>query len=150
MCWSVARSFDSHPGAPAEARGFLADQIRELSGGATDLTDWTATASLVVSELVTNAVRGGSPTAVVELAVHHDHADLSVTDQAAGVPQRRHPNIGDAGGRGLGIIAAVSRRWGVDPVPGGKRVWVELDLPSTVGEAVECAFAGRPESGRRR
>lgn len=43
---------------------------------------------------------------------------------SAVVPHRRA--AGADGGRGVGVIEALSVRWGVDDYPGGKRVWVQL------------------------
>lgn len=84
--------------------------------------------ALIVSELVTNAVRHAQPPFVVNLScddgvVHGDVLDSSslephLTDQAD-----------ERGGFGLRIVERLSTRWGCTLEDAGKRVWFELSVP---------------------
>jgi serine/threonine-protein kinase RsbW len=91
-------------------------------------------AELVVSELMTNAVRatlGLSRAAhvVLYLAADPGRLTLLVWDACAEPPVRRPHDADSAGGRGLEIVQALSDRWGTQaPVRGGKVVWAWFDL----------------------
>lgn len=82
---------------------------------------------LVVSELVTNAVRHaeGPPVLVVEAAP--PRVRVEVRDQAPGArPTPRPATPEEENGRGLMIVAAVAADWGVEPAEDGKAVWAEI------------------------
>jgi len=83
---------------------------------------------LVVSELVTNAVRYS--TGPVLLRMIRDRALIcEVTDDAATAPQLRRADDSDEGGRGLYIIAQVTQGWGHRAAGRGKTIWTEQALP---------------------
>ncbi len=112
--------------APASARAWL------LATGcpqhASALLD---DALLLVSELVTNAVRYGGPP--VELAVECDGTGLQVgvRDGSRTLPVPRVPALDDESGRGFVLLEQLTDRWGVDPheEPVGKEVWFVLRPP---------------------
>ncbi|MGQ5653876.1 SpoIIE family protein phosphatase, partial [Streptomyces sp. EKR5.2] len=85
-------------------------------------------AELVVSELVTNAIRyGGSP---VQLRlIRHDTLICEVSDGAHTAPHLRRARTFDEGGRGLFIVAQLAERWGTRQQSDGKTIWAELALP---------------------
>jgi len=119
--------FAGDPRSPAGARNFVKSAIGELLGRpAPDrLCD---DLQLVVSELVTNAVRAGSPRVSVALALEGDRAVVRVGDEAGGWPEPRIADIYDIGGRGLPLVSAISTSWGVRLSGTGKVVWAELRL----------------------
>ncbi|MFE6845325.1 SpoIIE family protein phosphatase [Streptomyces sp. NPDC057686] len=83
---------------------------------------------LIVSELVTNAVRYGSPP--LELRVINDRAlTCEVRDSSQSAPHLRHAGVVDEGGRGLFIIAELAQAWGTRYTAGGKTIWTEQALP---------------------
>ena len=88
-------------------------------------------ALLVVSELVTNAVRHapGQAGLELELVAHADRLRITVTDGSAIRPVVAHLQHTRPSGRGLHIVQALAARWGVDHLPDGKRVWAELATP---------------------
>ncbi|WP_411104564.1 SpoIIE family protein phosphatase [Streptomyces sp. cmx-4-9] len=89
--------------------------------------DTTAAAELIVSELVTNALRHGSPP--VRLRLIKDRSlTCEVHDASAISPRLRHARTVDEGGRGLFIAARLAQRWGTRYTAAGKTVWTELDL----------------------
>jgi PAS domain S-box-containing protein len=118
-------SLPGGPEAPTAARHALAGALDgRLSGGA------EADALIVVSELVTNAIRhGGARSPADELGVHAAFRDavlrLEVTDAGPGFEPGGHGPRPD-GGYGLHLLDRLATRWGVtggEPVT----VWVELD-----------------------
>jgi anti-sigma regulatory factor (Ser/Thr protein kinase) len=99
---------------------------------ARQLTDWGQegledSTKLIVSELVTNAVRNSTGPILLRL-IQHDALTCEVFDTNAGCPRPRRPRTADESGRGLFLIAQLSRRWGTRRVSGGKVVWAEEDL----------------------
>jgi anti-sigma regulatory factor (Ser/Thr protein kinase) len=113
------------PQSAATARTFITDICNAAQLG----EHVCATAALLVSELVTNAIRYGGSRAVLEatapggllrVAVRDDNPDLPVVG--------RHPSLTAEGGRGLLLVATLADDWGVESVDGGKAVWFELAL----------------------
>lgn len=99
------------------------------------LTDWGVDeevayeTELIVSELVTNAVRYGS--APLNLRLIKDRAlTCEVHDTGLATPRLRHARTIDEGGRGLFIVAQLAQNWGTRYTPDGKTVWAEQALPS--------------------
>lgn len=92
----------------------------------------TEDAELVVSELVTNAVRasgpGGRQVAVRVVWADEGAVRVEVGDSGAGRPVPRVPVRGAEGGYGLVLVEALAQRWGTERRPGGagKTVWAEL------------------------
>ena len=85
-------------------------------------------AQLVLSELVTNALRYGEPPLHVRLRVSTNALYLEVADTSPYRPRRRVAGSTDENGRGLLLVTAYARRWGVRPRSTGKVVWAELEL----------------------
>jgi anti-sigma regulatory factor (Ser/Thr protein kinase) len=116
------RTFPNAPDGVRDARAFVAEALRGTDPAVLEAT------VLMVSELATNAVvHTTSPFGIgIEQADHE--VRVSVTDHGAGTPQLRHSMADDAGGRGLGIVAAFAVAWGVDQGPDSKTVWFTVPL----------------------
>lgn len=130
MADATEQVFAGDPRSPAAARGFVRSAVGELLTRPTpdSLCD---DLELVVSELVTNAVRAGSPTVSVAVAVDGERIVLRVGDDAGGWPEPRDADVYDTGGRGLPLVSAISSSWGVRMSgSGGKVVWAELRIPA--------------------
>jgi anti-sigma regulatory factor (Ser/Thr protein kinase) len=81
-------------------------------------------AELLVSELVTNAVRHGGPPVRVRVSCDGtDGMSVSVTDGNPHPPVRRDVPFDAEGGRGVALVDIISDRWGVDHAASGKTVW---------------------------
>ena len=81
---------------------------------------------LVLSELVTNAiVHGRGPKVDVHLTADGSLVRGEVVDAGHGFDAPPLPSFSAPGGRGLAIVGALSRQWGVDR--GSTHVWFELD-----------------------
>lgn len=103
------------PALVAPIRRQVADQL-DVWG----LTVATFTAELVVSELVTNAIRYGEPP--IRLRLIHDSETLicEVSDSSHTAPHLRRAKTFDEGGRGLLLVAQLTQRWGSRRHPGGQ------------------------------
>ena len=91
--------------------------------------DVVVAGELLTSELVTNAVRHGSPTGVITLRLQHERRAvvISVHDEGPGVPIPTQPGPADESGRGLPLVDALATTWGTHPhLAGGKSVWFRL------------------------
>jgi anti-sigma regulatory factor (Ser/Thr protein kinase) len=86
-------------------------------------------AILLVSELVTNAVVHGRAPIELQLRRRPGELRIEVRDTATALPRLRPIGPGAASGRGLHIVAAIAREWGVRREPAGKTVWSALRLP---------------------
>jgi anti-sigma regulatory factor (Ser/Thr protein kinase) len=106
--------------APAAARRFVLSSVGPIDPDAA----WPPVDDivLVVSELVTNAVRAGAAGIGVELVVGDGTLELHVTDDAPGWPTMRHAEWDDLAGRGLAIVGDVVEAWHTTNFGSGKRV----------------------------
>ncbi|CAL9642939.1 hypothetical protein SUDANB21_06405 [Streptomyces sp. enrichment culture] len=111
------------PALVAPIRKQVLDQL-----AAWELTEASFTAELVVSELVTNAIRYGAPP--IRLRLIHDEATLicEVSDANHTAPHLRRAKTWDEGGRGLLLVAQLTQRWGTRHTAEGKTIWAELTL----------------------
>ncbi|MGI5514622.1 SpoIIE family protein phosphatase [Streptomyces sp. CA-106131] len=112
----------SDQSAVRSARHMAARQL--TAWGLEDLQDPT---QLIVSELVTNAIRHSTGPIGLRL-IHHHVLTCEVFDTDANSPRLRHAHTTDENGRGLFLVAQLSHRWGARPVASGKVIWAEQDL----------------------
>jgi serine phosphatase RsbU (regulator of sigma subunit)/anti-sigma regulatory factor (Ser/Thr protein kinase) len=116
-------TFAARPAAVREARG----RVRDTLGG-WGLEELSFTAELLVSELVTNALRYA--TGELELRLLRDRALVcEVRDGVDVLPRARQAAEDDESGRGLQVVHRLAKRWGARPAGRGKVVWCELELP---------------------
>ncbi len=92
------------------------------------LSDLQPAAELMVSELVTNAVRYAQGKVGLRLILEGGLV-CEVLDDSAALPRLRHPDDSDERGRGLQVVSQLAQRWGARRAASGKVVWCELPLP---------------------
>ncbi|MES5818593.1 SpoIIE family protein phosphatase [Streptomyces sp. RG80] len=92
------------------------------------LEDASDTAELLVSEVVTNAVRYASRPLTLRL-LRTDVLRCEVTDDEPRLPVLGQARATDESGRGLYLVNRMARRWGATRLSSGKVVWFELDRP---------------------
>jgi anti-sigma regulatory factor (Ser/Thr protein kinase) len=138
VCWAAERRFVSEARTPSAAREFVSSQLRRLLGPVPD-GEPVDDAELVVSELVTNAVRAGAGTVRVGLSVHHGELQVDVTDDGPGWPRLVRPGEQDPRGRGLVLVDALADRWRAERIEGGgKRVRVTVAVPAEFTRTLRC------------
>jgi serine phosphatase RsbU (regulator of sigma subunit) len=87
---------------------------------------------LMVSELVTNAIRYGRPP--IGLRLIRDRALVcEVSDASSTTPHLRRARTFDEGGRGLLLVAQIAEHWGTRRARQGKTVWAELSEEASAG-----------------
>ncbi|MFE6894193.1 SpoIIE family protein phosphatase [Streptomyces sp. NPDC057694] len=109
--------------APSRARRLARSALARW--GLEDLTD---SVELLVSEVVTNAVRYASRPVTLRL-LRTDVLRCEVGDDVPQLPRQRHARATDEGGRGLFLVNRLARRWGATRLSTGKVVWFELARP---------------------
>lgn len=117
-----AARFAGVPASVAEARRFVA---RSLGGAHAELCD---AATVVVSELASNAVLHTSTDFTVSVDEVPGGVRITVTDDGGGRPRLRRPKVTELHGRGLQIVGELADAWGVSRSAAGpgKSVWFEL------------------------
>ncbi|MER5635844.1 SpoIIE family protein phosphatase [Kitasatospora sp. NPDC002227] len=112
----------SEPTSVAKARELACGWL--LVRGLDDLVDTT---ELLVSELVTNALRHGR--GEIRLRLLRDRTMVcEVWDDGYAQPRQRRAQETDEGGRGLQLVSLLAERWGSRRTPNGKIVWFELTM----------------------
>ena len=112
----------SDPAVVAEARKRTGDRLTEWG-----LEEASFVTELVVSELVTNAIRYG--TGPIRLRLIKDRTlTCEVSDGSSTSPHLRRARLSDEGGRGLLLVAQLTERWGTRYTPAGKTIWAEQIL----------------------
>lgn len=83
-------------------------------------------ASVVLSELTTNAVLHAGTDLRVKISYDDRVLTLEVTDGSPKLPMARRPNPRAATGKGLVLVEALATQWGVRPEPAGKTIWASF------------------------
>ncbi|MEU6671634.1 SpoIIE family protein phosphatase [Streptomyces sp. NPDC046727] len=164
VCDHVLNTLDTHHGEDdiallmARVQGLPADSVgdwtlpreprsvgraREYARGqllSWDLESLVDTTELLVSELVTNALRYGEGEIRLRLLLDRTLV-CEVWDSGLVQPRRRRARDTDEGGRGLQLVGLLSAAWGSRRTPRGKTVWFELPLPGGEGGLTDPAEA---------
>jgi serine phosphatase RsbU (regulator of sigma subunit)/anti-sigma regulatory factor (Ser/Thr protein kinase) len=116
------------PGDPAAVAGARAWASRRVADWG--LRESSFIVELVVSELVTNAIRHGGPP--VQLRLIRDAVLIcEVSDGGNSSPHLRQAQTFDEGGRGLLLVAQLAQRWGTRHRAVGKTIWAEIGVPES-------------------
>ncbi|MGW5847293.1 SpoIIE family protein phosphatase [Streptomyces sp. NPDC055254] len=126
------RRLDPDRIAEWEVPGEASAVSRVRNAGAAQLSAWgleeiSFTTELILSELITNAIRYGS--APVRVRLLRDRSLIvEVSDGSSTSPHLRYAATTDEGGRGLFLVAQYAERWGTRYTERGKVIWAELPL----------------------
>ncbi|MFE2882441.1 SpoIIE family protein phosphatase [Streptomyces sp. NPDC059272] len=112
---------DPEDSAPGQARRLARRALARW--GMEDMSD---SVELLVSEVVTNAVRYASRPVTLRL-LRTDVLRCEVGDDVPQLPRLRQARATDEGGRGLYLVNRLARRWGATRLSTGKVVWFELN-----------------------
>lgn len=104
------------------ARSLVTEEL--LRWGEGDLVE---TATLCVSEIVTNAVLHAGTPVQLDIELHPSTVRIEVRDGGAAPPERLDADVESVHGRGVAIVEVLSAAWGVEPSETGKCVWFELE-----------------------
>ncbi|GHH21418.1 SpoIIE family protein phosphatase [Streptomyces rubradiris] len=129
--WTLPRE----PRSVGRAREYARNRLQSW-----DLEPLIDTTELLVSELVTNALRYGEGEIRLRLLLDRTLV-CEVWDSGLVQPRRRRARDTDEGGRGLQLVGLLSAAWGSRRTPRGKTVWFELPLPGGEGGLTDPAEA---------
>ncbi|MCX4850920.1 SpoIIE family protein phosphatase [Streptomyces sp. NBC_00893] len=118
------------PFDPAAVAGMRAAAAEKVDGWG--LSDLAFATELLLSELITNAIRYGSAPVTVRL-LYDRTLTCEVADSSSTSPHLRDAAAMDEGGRGLFLVAQLAKRWGARYTPQGKVIWAEISLPRPDG-----------------
>lgn len=131
------------PADPARVSEIRAAVTRRLSDWGLDEVAFTA--ELLLSELVTNAIRYGSGPIQVRL-IHDRTLICEVADTSSTAPRLRRAATYDEGGRGLFLVAQLAQTWGTRYTADGKVIWAEcaLETPGGLSEVAKTDWEDLP------
>ena len=119
----ASQELPADPAVVVDARTFVSRRLAEWG-----MDELVFTTELIVSELVTNALRHA--TGPITLRLIRERALIcEVSDASSTSPRMRHARTTDESGRGLLIVAQLSRRWGTRYTANGKIIWAEQSVP---------------------
>lgn len=139
MCMTVHREFDGSTDTPAAARRFgCAAVIAALRPSGWDVAD---DAEIVISELVTAAVRAGAHRVELLVDLHHDRLEISVTDDRAALEPSDPAGPSEAtASTSSQILTALTTHRGARTDDDGRTVsWAELGCDPSATTLVTCA-----------
>jgi anti-sigma regulatory factor (Ser/Thr protein kinase) len=117
------------------ARSLIRDPLKRW--GLEDLID---SSELLVSELVTNAIRYANGEVMLRLILEPDTLVCEVHDTSPALPRVLQVDKDAENGRGLHVVSQVASRWGARRTSGGKVVWCQQQVPEEVKEAMLAAM----------
>ncbi len=117
-------TLDADPVCVGEVRGLVRASLKQW-----DLTELADTTELLVSELVTNALRYASGQITVRLVLERALV-CEVIDDSAALPRLKQAGGDDESGRGLHVVGQLAQRWGTRRTAAGKVVWCEQPVPA--------------------
>lgn len=125
----------AEPQAAGEARRLVGEQLERWG-----LSDLVTTTELLVSELVGNVARHAK--GPVGLRLLRDSTLIcEVSDGSLTTPRIRRASALDEGGRGLQLVAALSRRWGTRYTATGKCIWTEQAIGDRAGVSADTLLS---------
>jgi PAS domain S-box-containing protein len=122
----AALEVPAEPSAVKQGRSFTQSTLREWALPEDLIPD----ATLIVSELLTNAVVHGHEPVRLRLRKTPEELTIEVDDGSSAMPRKLQAGPGDLHGRGLAIVAELGARWAARPDGYGKTVWTTIPIKS--------------------
>jgi anti-sigma regulatory factor (Ser/Thr protein kinase) len=107
----------------AEARRFAHECLSRWQ-----LEEQAADVEIIVTELVTNAIRHSRGPVTLSIGRRLDRIVVQVQDPSPEPPEQEEAGVLDDNGRGLLLVEEIASGWGSTPTGDGKRVWAELSV----------------------
>jgi serine phosphatase RsbU (regulator of sigma subunit)/anti-sigma regulatory factor (Ser/Thr protein kinase) len=130
--WSVPPELTS----AAKARHLIRDPLARWG-----LDELMFTTELLVSELVTNAIRYATGEVTIRLVLEGSLV-CEVLDNSSALPRLRHAGRDEECGRGLEVVSQLAQRWGARRTRDGKIVWCEQQIPAKPDEETSSDLPG--------
>ena len=134
--WSLPPELTS----AAEARHLIREPLRRWG-----LDELMPTTELLVSELVTNAIRYATGEVTIRLVLDGSLV-CEVLDNSSALPRLRHAGRDEECGRGLEVVSQLSQRWGARRTRDGKIVWCEQQIPAKPDETATDLTGAAPHT----
>jgi anti-sigma regulatory factor (Ser/Thr protein kinase) len=131
VCWSLEPEFPS----VRQARTLIRDPLKRWG-----LEDLAPVSELLVSELVTNAIKYANGEIELRLVLESDSLVCEVHDSSPALPRVLQVDRDAENGRGLHVVSQLASRWGARRTHSGKVVWCEQTIPESVMEALRAAM----------
>jgi serine phosphatase RsbU (regulator of sigma subunit)/anti-sigma regulatory factor (Ser/Thr protein kinase) len=130
ISWTLEPEFPS----VREARVLVREPLRRWG-----LEDQVPVTELLVSELVTNAIKYANGEILLRLVLETDRLVCEVHDCSPALPRVLQVDRDAENGRGLHVVSQLAARWGARRTHTGKVVWCEQTVPEAVKEALAAA-----------
>jgi serine phosphatase RsbU (regulator of sigma subunit) len=130
ICWTLEPEFPS----VREARRLVREPLQRWG-----LEDLVPVTELLVSELVTNAIKYANGAILLRLILETESLVCEVHDSSPALPRVLQVDKDAENGRGLHVVSQLATRWGARRIHSGKVVWCEQTVPEAVMEALLAA-----------
>jgi serine phosphatase RsbU (regulator of sigma subunit)/anti-sigma regulatory factor (Ser/Thr protein kinase) len=127
VCWTLEPEFPS----VRQARGLIREPLERWG-----LEDFVPVTELLVSELVTNAIKYANGEILLRLVLETESLVCEVHDSSPALPRVLQVDKDAENGRGLHVVSQLAARWGARRTHTGKVVWCEQTLPEAVMQAL--------------
>jgi len=122
-----------------QARSMIRDPLKRWG-----LEDLIPVTELLVSELVTNAIKYANGETLLQLILEPDRLTCEVHDTSPALPRVLQVDKDAENGRGLHVVSQLSARWGARRSQSGKVVWCEQPVPADIADAMRLAMGIEP------
>ncbi len=130
VCWTLVPEFPS----VRQARVMVREPLARWG-----LEDLVPVTELLVSELVTNAIKYANGDILLRLVLESGSLTCEVHDSSPALPRVLQVDRDAENGRGLHVVSQLAARWGARRTHSGKIVWCEQTVPESVMEALALA-----------
>ncbi len=131
-CWTLAPELST----VRQARLLIHEPLKQWG-----LEDLIPVSELLISELVTNAIKYANGEVRLRLILEPDSLVAEVHDSSPALPRVLQVDNDAENGRGLHVVSQLSARWGARRTHGGKVVWCEQLVPEETTAAIAAATA---------